>query len=116
MKLIDNLYFYPEKGMLDCNTYVITGNPSIIIDPGLAQFVPALVQDLYKDGIKPEDINVIINTHLHIDHCWANKAFKEVSGAKIVSHPLHKQAWKQPLLKHPDSLVFHPWSSKKIAT
>ena len=91
MKLIDNLYFYPEKGMLDCNTYVITGNPSTIIDPGLAQFLPVLLQDLRKDGIEPEDIDVITNTHLHLDHCWANEAFKEISGAKIISHPLHKK-------------------------
>ena len=91
MKLIDNLYFYPEKGMLDCNTYVITGNPSIIIDPGLTQFLPALTQDLHKDGIEPEDIDVITNTHLHLDHCWANETFKEISGAKIISHPLHKK-------------------------
>jgi len=91
MKLIDNLYFYPEKGMLDCNTYVITGNPSIIIDPGFTQFLPALLQDLRKDGIEPEDIDVITNTHLHLDHCWANETFKEISGAKIISHPLHKK-------------------------
>ena len=91
MKLTDNLYFYPEKGMLDCNTYVITGDLSIIIDPGLTQFLPALTQDLRKDGIEPEDIDIITNTHLHIDHCWANEAFKEISGAKIISHPLHKK-------------------------
>lgn len=91
MKLTNNLYFYPEKGMLDCNTYVIKGDLSIIIDPGLTQFLPALIQDLRNDGIDPKDIDIITNTHLHADHCWANKAFKEISGAKILSHPLHKK-------------------------
>ena len=92
MKLTNNLYFYPEKGMLDCNTYVITGDlRSIIIDPGFTEFLPALIEDLRKDGIEPEDIDVIANTHLHIDHCWANEAFKEISGAKIMSHPLQKK-------------------------
>jgi len=91
MKLTNNLYFYPEKGMLDCNTYVIIGDPNIIIDPGAIQFLPERIQDLHKDGIEPEDIDVITNTHLHIDHCWANETFKEISGAKIVSHPLHKK-------------------------
>lgn len=94
MKLIDNLYFYPEKGMLDSNTYVIRGNPSIIIDPGSPQFLPALIQDLQKDGIQPKDINIIANTHLHGDHCWANEAFKKSSGAKIMCHPLQKRFWE----------------------
>ena len=34
MKLVNNLFFYPEQGELDCNTYVFTGKPGIIIDPG----------------------------------------------------------------------------------
>ena len=91
MKLINNLYFYPEKGMLDCNTYVIKGSPGIIIDPGSAQFLPELMRDLDKDGINPKDIDLIVNTHLHGDHCWADKAFKEFSGAKIAIHPVQKK-------------------------
>jgi len=91
MKLTDNLYFYPEQGMLDCNTYVIRDDHAIIIDPGSAQFLSALVEDLLKDGINPEDIEIITNTHLHGDHCWANEAFKKLSGAQIAIHPIHKK-------------------------
>ena len=91
MKLTNNLYFYPEKGMLDCNTYVISGARTIIIDPGSSQFLPSLIQDLHKDGIEPGDIEIITNTHLHGDHCWANENFKEISGAKITIHPVQKE-------------------------
>ena len=93
MKLTENLYFYPEKGMLDCNTCVIKDNISIIIDPGLTQFLPELLQDMQKDGIDPKDIDIITNTHLHGDHCWANEAFQKHSGAKILIHPLQKKFW-----------------------
>ena len=91
MKLTDNLYFYPEKGMLDCNTYVIKDDVSIIIDPGSLQSLSQLAGDLLKDGIDPKDINIITNTHLHPDHYCANEGFKSISGAKIVIHPLHKK-------------------------
>ena len=91
MKLTDNLYFYPENGMLDCNTYVIKDDVSIIIDPGFNQFLPKLLQDLQKDGIAPKDIAIITNTHLHGDHYWGNEKFRETSGAKILSHPLHQK-------------------------
>ena len=91
MKLIKNLYFYPEKGMMDCNTYVIKDKLSILIDPGLNEFVPALLQDLQNDGIEPKDIDIIMNTHLHGDHSWGNEAFKQASGAEILLHTIQKQ-------------------------
>jgi glyoxylase-like metal-dependent hydrolase (beta-lactamase superfamily II) len=95
MRLIKNLYFFPEKGMMDSNTYVIKDETSIIIDPGLTQFLPELLQDLLRDGIDPKEIDIIANTHLHGDHCWANEAFKKVSGAKIMLHPLQKDSWDE---------------------
>jgi hydroxyacylglutathione hydrolase len=94
MKLSNNLYIYPEHGMLDCNTYVFTGSPGIIIDPGNPGYLNYRLAAMKKDGIKPEDIGVIVNTHLHIDHCSANSAFKALSGAKIALHPVQKQNYQ----------------------
>ena len=94
MKLANNLYFYPEQGMLDANTYVIKGSPGIIIDPGNPDFMKSRLEGLKRDGINPEDIGVIVNTHLHIDHCGANEAFKDLSGAKIALHPVQKQNYQ----------------------
>jgi glyoxylase-like metal-dependent hydrolase (beta-lactamase superfamily II) len=94
MKLANNLFFYPEQGMLDCNTYVINGSPGIIIDPGNEGFVAARVDGLRKDGIDPADIGIIVNTHLHLDHCGANEAFKKLSGAKIALHPVQKKNYQ----------------------
>ena len=99
MRLTKNLYFYPEKGMLDCNTYVIKGNPTVIIDPGSTQFLTTLIQDLHQDGIEAQDIDIIANTHLHGDHCWANETFKQLSGAKILSHPLQKRFYNVSVIE-----------------
>ncbi len=98
MKLTDNLYFYPEKGMLDSNTYIIKGPTGIIIDPGSSEFLPSLLADLAQDGIVPEDIGIIINTHLHGDHCWANDEFRKISGAKTLCHPLQKAHWQPTVI------------------
>jgi glyoxylase-like metal-dependent hydrolase (beta-lactamase superfamily II) len=94
MKLANNLYFYPEQGMLDCNTYVVKGSPGIIIDPGNTDFLRSRVDGLKGDGIDPAEIGIIVNTHLHVDHCGANEAFKALSGAKIVLHPVQKQNYR----------------------
>ncbi|MBI2860180.1 MAG: MBL fold metallo-hydrolase [Chloroflexi bacterium] len=91
MKLTDNLYFYPERGMLDSNTYVLTSSPGIIIDPGSPETVADKVEDMRRDGIDPAGIGLIVNTHLHGDHSWGDQTFKEVSGAKIAFHRNQKQ-------------------------
>ena len=90
MKINENLYMYPEQGMMDCNTYVIPGKPGIIIDPGNPRFLPGLIRAMNQDGIKPEDIGMVLNTHLHADHCGANEDFKKISGATIALHPAQK--------------------------
>ncbi|MBI2848112.1 MAG: MBL fold metallo-hydrolase [Chloroflexi bacterium] len=108
MKIADNLYIYPEKGMLDCNTYIIKGKPGLIIDAGSTDLIPMLVEDMGRDGIKPEDIEVIANTHLHLDHCGANQAFKNVSGARITLHPLQKQDIKVSFYETANFFGVHP--------
>jgi glyoxylase-like metal-dependent hydrolase (beta-lactamase superfamily II) len=94
MKLANNLYFYPEQGMLDCNTYVATGRPGVIFDPGNPDFLPALFDAMARDGVSPGDIEYVVNTHLHIDHCSANAAFKQASGARIALHPVQDKYYQ----------------------
>ena len=94
MKLTNNLYFYPERGTLDANTYVITGTPGLIVDPGANWFVSSRVLEMREDGVEPQTIGIIANTHLHGDHCGANEAFKAMSGARITLHPVQQQHYK----------------------
>ncbi len=101
MKLTEHLFFYPERGMPGCNTYVVKDKTSVIIDPGFEMHLEGLVKDMAKDGIAPRDIDIVTNTHLHLDHCWANRAFKDISGAKIVIHDLHKKYSHQNLVEMP---------------
>ena len=91
MKLNDNLYFYREGGMLDCNTYVIKGKKTMIVDVGLDKKVSSLISDLQKDGIDPQTVDIITNTHLHIDHTCGNEDFKEKAEARIEIAPIQKK-------------------------
>ena len=56
MKLTENLFFYPERAMPSCNTYVIKDEVSVIIDTGLEMHLQGLIQDMRRDGIESEDI------------------------------------------------------------
>lgn len=91
MKLTDNLYLYPERGMMDANTYLLRDNSvTIIVDPGSAQTLPVLLREMQREGNKPESVNIIVNTHLHPDHYAANAGFKQASGARIMMHSVQR--------------------------
>jgi glyoxylase-like metal-dependent hydrolase (beta-lactamase superfamily II) len=57
-------------------TLVETGIGTVL-DPKFAQFYsveqnPGLLGELKNLGFEPEDIDIVINTHLHFDHCGGN--------------------------------------------
>jgi len=91
VKLTDHVYFYQERGMLDSNTYVIKGDKLAIIDPGLDRNIGGKAKEMEGDGIDPSAIELIINTHLHMDHCCGNAAFKERFGGTIALSPVQQE-------------------------
>jgi len=99
MKINDNLYMYPEQGIMNCNHYLLPGEPGILIDAGNPMYLPGLIGAMKKDGFEPEDIGLILNTHLHADHCGANEEFKRFSGATIALHPVQKQHYRTVVIE-----------------
>jgi hydroxyacylglutathione hydrolase len=108
MKLADNLFFYPERGELDCNTYIFTGKPGVIIDPGNPDVLASRIAEMQQDGIKPAEIGFIVNTHLHIDHSAANQAFKGLSRAKIALLPVQQQNYRAVVIDGARMFGFTP--------
>lgn len=43
---------------------------------GVAQ-AGALVEDMARHGIQPQDVDIVINTHLHFDHCGYNTTYRD---------------------------------------
>jgi hydroxyacylglutathione hydrolase len=113
MKLTDSLYYYPEYGMLDANTYIIKDHVNIIIDVGSIQFLRGLLEEMKKDGIKPADINMIINTHLHLDHYMANEEFKKLSGARVLAHPEQKKNYNTQVVRTAEFFGMRPQENKE---
>jgi len=56
-------------------TLIVSGSRKIVADTGLAGEEEPILRALAELGIKPEDIDVIINTHSHPDHCGNNHLF-----------------------------------------
>lgn len=47
----------------------------VVIDTGLSMQEEALVAALARRRVVPADIDIVINTHLHVDHCGNNSMF-----------------------------------------
>ncbi|MDH4101015.1 MAG: MBL fold metallo-hydrolase [Nitrospirota bacterium] len=76
-----------------------TGGKNILVDTGIgdrwdAKFLEiydidrsvTLTASLRKLGLKPEDIDIVINTHLHFDHCGGNTR-KDEKGRWVATFP-----------------------------
>jgi len=50
------------------------------------QVEPGLLASLSGKGFKPEDVDFVINTHLHFDHCGGN-TFRDEKGAVVPTFP-----------------------------
>jgi len=110
VRVKDNLYFYIWQGMgNNCNTSLFVNildgdRPHVLVDPGsLVNEVreacfDELVKAIEKNGFKCEDIGLIIDTHIHSDHCASNQPLVEKtrkpgnSGeAKIAMHKIEDE-------------------------
>jgi glyoxylase-like metal-dependent hydrolase (beta-lactamase superfamily II) len=77
LKLGKDLYAYLWQNPYEnnCNTYVIDGEMTVLIDPGHSRHVPHLFHQMEGDGISSEEIDLVILTHSHPDHFEGLEAF-----------------------------------------
>ncbi|UCB49087.1 MAG: N-acyl homoserine lactonase family protein [Deltaproteobacteria bacterium] len=112
--------FPGEKIVLEVTYFLIEGAPKVtLVDTGswaelMAKFWPGqgvdfqtFEESLEKKGLKPEDVEIIIQTHLHHDHCGNTSKCKNaevyVQEAEWIfmqaPHPLQAQYYPKELYK-----------------
>jgi glyoxylase-like metal-dependent hydrolase (beta-lactamase superfamily II) len=84
--------------LLGTNTVVVrTGKHTVVVETGIGNKLPEKLRNIYEAkqllpqsfhaaGIRPEDVDVVINTHLHFDHCGWNTTRKE-DGSIVPTFP-----------------------------
>ena len=82
---------------VSCNSIVVrTGKQTILIETGIGNklsektksfFLPQekLLESLHTAKVTPEEIDIVINTHLHFDHCGWNTIYKD--GTPVATFP-----------------------------
>jgi metallo-beta-lactamase class B len=63
---------------------VKTAQGAVLIDGGLPQAAPMVLQRMRELGVAPGDLKLILNSHAHIDHAGPLAQLKRETGAKLV--------------------------------
>ena len=77
----------PGKRPGPVNVYLFKGEPVTLIDTGMVQTAGLLEKALDEHGLRFSDIDRIIVTHGHPDHCGAAKKIVRAGRAKVAAHP-----------------------------
>jgi glyoxylase-like metal-dependent hydrolase (beta-lactamase superfamily II) len=107
------------------NSYIIrTGEHTVLIETGggdkmddvarerlkLPQELPTLPEAIERAGIDPESVDIVINSHLHWDHCGWNTL---VRGGRVqpafprAKYYARRGEWEHAHLRHPrDSVAY----------
>ena len=56
-------------------TLIEEGDRRLLVDTGASKDSDALICALSEIDLRPQDIDDVVNTHLHIDHCGCNDLF-----------------------------------------
>jgi len=69
-------------------SYVLKGEKTLIVESGPASSVPNLLSGLEELNVRPEEIDYVAVSHVHIDHSGgAGALLKKLPNAKVIVHP-----------------------------
>lgn len=86
LKLLDLQPPIPGYGKF-ISGYLVIGRKRAVIDPGPAIAIDGLLKALAEAGTKPQEIDYIVLTHIHIDHAGGiGKAVGAMPNAMVVVH------------------------------
>ncbi|MDI4634894.1 MBL fold metallo-hydrolase [Pelomonas sp. V22] len=95
-----------ERGWLSSNSVLMTGDPrgAVLVDTGYCSHVDQtetlIAHELAEAG---ESLRLIVNTHLHSDHCGGNARLRQLHGCPVLIPPGQfdaVQSWDEERLSY----------------
>lgn len=78
-----NTYYVGTRGL---SAILITGGEGhVLIDGGLPDSAPLIIESIRSLGFDVEDIELILNSHAHFDHAGGIAALQRASGARVAA-------------------------------
>jgi hydroxyacylglutathione hydrolase len=83
-EILPKLYMI-KTGKPSCTSYLILGDKmNVLVDSGINQNFKILKKDIKEIGLGIDQLNLVINTHEHVDHFGANRFLQET--VPIITH------------------------------
>jgi glyoxylase-like metal-dependent hydrolase (beta-lactamase superfamily II) len=80
-------------------TLIMDGKKVILVDTGGRGFFKIIKESLKKEGLSPQEVTDVINTHSHPDHIWNNAFFENATFVNSAGILKDKFYWKNLPLK-----------------
>lgn len=74
--------FFTQEGFSKSNAVLVDDDIRIMIDSGAGKIT---------QEARPENVDMLINSHCHLDHVWDNDLFVN---ARIITHPLERENFR----------------------
>lgn len=92
MRLTEHIYLVGsglmgmnQTDLFDCNVYLLdAAGKYVLIDGGAGRNPQAIIDEMTKDGLDPQNVAYIVATHAHADHSGGINALQEMTGATVV--------------------------------
>ncbi len=89
-----------QRRFPSANAILLQGEHPVLVDGGFGADVPALVDWLHQQGVPPERLSLVVNTHFDCDHAGANHALQQVYGLPVAAHRMEAEAVNA---RHPEA-------------
>lgn len=88
--VVGNVHYVGVEGI--AAFLITTDEGHILIDGGLPESAPLILDSIRALGFQPADVKVLLNTHAHFDHSGGLAALKTATGAQLAASAHDRQA------------------------
>ena len=81
-RIVDNIYYVGANGI--ASFLITTPEGHILLDGGFQETATLIRDSISKLGFRLEDVQILLNSHAHFDHCGGLAELAEASGARVV--------------------------------
>jgi len=77
-----------QRPLLDAIHLIVEGDRAAVIDTAANSSVPRVLDALHGKGLRPEQVDYVILTHIHLDHAGgAGLLMSQLPNARLTVHP-----------------------------